>query len=138
LARFQLLGCNIVIGGDKDNTVVRDKFDPVTLPEFIILRTIHGGVDNVTDPVVVGHREVPPEAERERLALKYGEAIVAGLFPGAMAALPTEDASVPTDEEVEAGAKAARAARKTVRDGGGGGKEPPAKPKGGQLPDLTT
>lgn len=140
MARFQLIGCEIHIGGDRDNTVVKDKFDPVTLPEFVILRTIHGGIDHVHSAVCVGYRELNPETERERLALKYGEALVSGLFPGAMANLPTEDASLPTTEEIEAGAKAAKAARKVVREKAPD-KDPPAKtikgPGNEQLPDLT-
>lgn len=136
MARFQLIGCEINIGGDRENTVVKDKFDPITLPEFIILRTIHGGVDHVFNPVVVGHTDLSPEGERERLANKYGEAIVAGLFPGALAALPTEDTSLPTAEEVEAGSKAAKAARKSIREGKANPEKAPGK--GGQLPDLTS
>lgn len=115
MAKFQLLGCEICIGGDKDNTVVKDQFDPVTYPELLILKAMHDGDDGVRDVVAVGHVERDINAERERLSLKYGAALVAGLFPGALAALPLEDISVPTLEEVQAGASAAKEARKAVR-----------------------
>jgi hypothetical protein len=139
LALFQLIGCEVNLNGDRDNTVVRDQFDPVTFPELLLLQAIHGGADHVHSAVSVGHEERDINAERERLSLKYGANLVANLFPGALAALPLEDVSLPTLEEVQAGEAAAKAARKSVRD------KPKAKPKadpittpGGGLPDLTT
>lgn len=146
MALFQLLGCEINVGGDRDNTVVRDQFDPVTYPEFLILQAIHGGVDHVHDAVVVGEAELDPAAERERLALKYGAELAMGLFPGALAMLPLGDVSFPTLAEVQAGTKAATEARAAVR-----AKVKTTKPKEPQpepedepaptkpvLPDLTS
>jgi hypothetical protein len=137
VANFQLIGCEVCLGGDKDNTVVRDQFDPVTYPEYLILKALHDGEDGVRDAVAVGYVERDPNAERERLSLKYGAALVAGLFPGALAMLPAEDVSLPTLEEVEAGAKADREARKTVRSKTKG--KPASAPvgNGAALPDLT-
>lgn len=138
MARFQLLGATIHIGGDRDNTVVRDQFDPITFPEFVILRTLHGGADHVHSLVAHGHDERDPNNERERLALKYGEGIVSALFPGAMTGLPTEDPTIVTADELAAGETAAKAARTRVR------KATPAPepvsdpaPSKDKLPDLT-
>lgn len=143
MARFQLIGCEINIGGDRTQTVVKDAFDPVTFPEYIVLRALHGGAEHVHSAVAVGYREVDPAVERERLGLRYGEALVASLFPGAMTGLPTEDLTLATAEEVEAGKQAARAARAAVRKKQGAPDPvepaaPKAKPGKEALPDLTT
>lgn len=139
LANFQLLGVEINIGGDRDNTVVKDRFDPVTFPEYLVLQALHGGPDHVHSAVVVGHSERPSPVEKERLALKYGGDLVSALFPGAMATLPEGDVSIPTIEEVEAGNAASKEARKIVRKSAP--KAPIAQGGGlvgsGGLPDLT-
>jgi len=141
LANFQLLAVEINTGGDRDNTVVRDRFDPVTYPEYIVLQALHGGPDHVHGAVVVGHTARDGAAEKERLSLKYGGDLVANLFPGAMAMLPEGDVSIPTLEEVEAGDKAAKEARKIVRKSAKAAA--PAAPIAqgggliGGLPDLT-
>lgn len=143
MALFQLLGCEINIGGDRDNTVVRDQFDPVTFPEFLVLRALHGGADHVHSAVAVGERELNPEAEKERLSLKYGAALIGGLFPGAMAALPLGDQSIPTLDEVNAGNAAANAARAATRAASKKPKEkmekaaPPAAAAPAAFPDIT-
>lgn len=131
MALFQLLGCEINVGGDRDNTVVRDQFDPVTYPEYLVLQALHGGADHVHDAVVVGEADIDPAAERDRLALKYGADLAMGLFPGALAMLPLGDASLPTLAEVQAGKKAATEARATVRA------KAKTEPKAA-LPDLTS
>lgn len=140
MALFQLIGCEINLNGDRDNTVVRDQFDPITFPELLVLQALHGGPDHVHSAVAVGHVERDINAERERLALKYGAGLVSNLFPGALAALPLEDVSLPTLEEVQAGEAAAKAARKTVRDKPKAAAKPKADPitaPSGGLPDLT-
>ena len=115
MALFQMLGCEINIGGDRDNTVVKNQFDPVTYPEFLVLQAIHGGPDHVHSAVVVGEDERDPAAERDRLSLKYGAPLVMGLFPGALAMVPLGDASLPTLAEVKAGEAAASEARAKTR-----------------------
>lgn len=142
MALFQLLGCEINVGGDRDNTVVRDQFDPVTFPEYLVLRALHGGPDHVHSAVAVGERELNPDAEKERLALKYGAQLVGSLFPGAMAAMPLADPSIPTLDEVNAASAAANAARTAVRAASKKAKEkalpvPPNAPMAAAFPDIT-
>lgn len=115
MALIQMLGCEINIGGDRDNTVVKDQFDPVSYPEYLVLQAVHGGVDHVHGAVVVGEAELDPNAERERLSLKYGQQLVMGLFPGALAMMPVGDASLPTLDEVKAGEAASAEARAKTR-----------------------
>lgn len=110
-----MLGCEINIGGDRDNTVVKNQFEPVSYPEFLVLQAIHGGPDHVHSAVVVGEQDLDPAAERERLSLKYGASLVLGLFPGALAMMPLGDASLPTLDEVKAGEAAASEARAKTR-----------------------
>lgn len=110
-----MIGCEINVGADRGNTVVRDAFDPVTFPELLVLGAIHGGEDHVKKLVSFGYEERDAASERERLNLKYGSDIVSSLFPGAVQALPTENISIPTDEEISAGDIAAKTARASVR-----------------------
>ena len=137
MARFQLIACTINVGGDRDNTVVRDQFDPITIPEMLVLQAVHGGIEHVHTLAAVGYDERNPDAERERLELKYGKPLVGGLFPGAMSALPLEDVSIATLDEIDAGTKAAAAARKAVRNSGKTKAEPEPKTKP-VVPDLVS
>jgi len=137
VSKFQLLGAVIDIGSDRDNTVVRDKFDPITYPELLILRAIHGGEEHVHSVVAVGYAERENKHEIERLSIKYGERLVRGLFPGALTMLPLEDPAFPTEEEVVEGEHAAKQARSRVR--AKKAEDAPVVPKvtSGKMPDLT-
>jgi hypothetical protein len=99
MSKFQTLSVFINLGGDRDNVVHRIPEDPVTYPEMIVLRTIHGGEDHVYGLVEVGSVDRDDAVERERLALKYGK-IVSEVFPGAIMSLPAGDTSIPTLAEV--------------------------------------
>lgn len=135
MAKFQLIGCEINIGGDRDNTVVKDQFDPITYPEYIVLQALHGGADHVHSAVVVGEIETDAAVERERLEMKYGAGLIGTLFPGAMAALPFGDKALPSSDELEAGKQAAKKAQKAAREAKVETTiEAPKKPV---LPDLT-
>ena len=72
---------HIAIGGDPRNIMYRDEFAPVSWPEVDVLREIHGG-EAVTDvrPFV----DVPQGArqERNRLAMKYGDEVLATRWGG--------------------------------------------------------
>jgi hypothetical protein len=63
----------ISLGGDDRNIMTRDRFNPVSWPEIEIIRLMHGeqSVSEVSPFVRVNQA---PRAERERLALIYGEA----------------------------------------------------------------
>lgn len=69
------------VGGDRDNVAVLNEFNPVSWPEILLLQQVHGpdAVSDVEPFVVIeqGSRE-----ERQRLAEKYGEALVAHVFGG--------------------------------------------------------
>ena len=71
----------IHIGGDNNNIYYANEFDPVSWPEISILQQVHGG-DSVDTVVPFAEVEQSGPAERHRLALKYGEVIVAEVFGG--------------------------------------------------------
>jgi len=71
----------IHIGGDNNNIYFANEFDPVSWPEISILQLIHGG-DSVDTVVPFADVEQSGPAERHRLALKYGEEVVAEVFGG--------------------------------------------------------
>jgi hypothetical protein len=63
---------SIAIGGDSRNIMTRDEFNPVSWPEFDILRLLHGD-DAVADVVPFVRVSQTGRDERARLALIYGE-----------------------------------------------------------------
>lgn len=88
---FQLLSCDVALGGDILNVVARHQFNPVTYPEMLILKFIHGQ-DAVTNIVDVGATERDDADEGKRLSETYGDELVRGkLFPGAGTRLPNGD-----------------------------------------------
>ena len=90
MSRFQLLSADIALGGDILNVVARHAGIPVTYPELLILRYVHGegAVTNVFD---VGWVEREDADERQRLKETYGEKARDKLFPGAASPLPLGD-----------------------------------------------
>ena len=116
MALFQLIGCTINLGGDRNSVIVRSRYDnPVTYPELMILRFIHGGDEHVHHAMAVGEVEREHGAEFERLTRLYGDEVVVQMFPGGDRRLPTTDDLLPTDDEVFAGEAAAQAARSKAR-----------------------
>ena len=65
----------VLIAGDRDQTVFRDRFTPVSWPEVELLRTIHGD-DAVLTVKPFVRIEQSWRAERERLLLRYGKEYV--------------------------------------------------------------
>lgn len=89
--KFQLLSCDIALGGDILNVVSRHAFIPVTYPEMLVLKYLHGenAVTNIFD---VGYVEREERAEYARLVETYkSEVISEKLFPGAGTRLPHGD-----------------------------------------------
>ena len=72
------------------NVVARGASSPVTYPEMLLLRLIHGGSQWVTNIYDVGHVERDDAQERGRLVDLYGAKLVEGAFPG-LSALPNGD-----------------------------------------------
>lgn len=87
---MQLLSCEIVLGGDDKNTVVRGPSAPVTYPEMLVIAAIHGK-EHVRDIRYVGEDDRENAEERDRLARIYGEQVVARVFPGDHVPLPEGD-----------------------------------------------
>lgn len=88
MAKFQLLECHVAIGGDILNVVHRHAHTPVTFPELLVLRYVHGE-NSVTEVFEVGHIERDEAAEYARLCQVYDAAMIREkLFPGAAFRLP--------------------------------------------------
>lgn len=58
------------------------QFEPVSWPEVQVLMSLHGGEESVFDVKPITISETSPQAEKERLALKYTWAAVERVFPG--------------------------------------------------------
>lgn len=114
MAKFQSLAAFVALGGDNNNTVARGVDNPLTLPEVMILRVLHGGEAKVHGVVVVGEVERSDQDERQRLTMKYGNAQVNHVFPVAMA-LPLADEMLPHQDEVNAALQASNAALADAR-----------------------
>jgi hypothetical protein len=81
--QFQLLSADIALGGDITNVVARGPFNPITYPELIILRLVHGGAQWITHVYDCGHVEREDSEERGRLIDLYGAKLVNEVaFPG--------------------------------------------------------
>jgi hypothetical protein len=87
---FQLLACDVALGGDILNVVARHEFTPVTYPEMLVLRFIHGET-SVTNVFDVGYVDRAEGEEKKRLSETYGDALMKKLFPGAAVRLPCGD-----------------------------------------------
>lgn len=73
--------CKVAIAGDLRQIVERTPFNPVSWPEVEILRSLHGD-GSVTDVSVIAEFPQTAKDEKERLRLKYGNAILEDIFPG--------------------------------------------------------
>jgi hypothetical protein len=99
---MQIALAEILLNGNLQHSVVR----VVSVPEVMILRTLHGGdaVINVTD---ASSLERTNSEEIDRLKLFYGSDVFSKVFPGSMPKLPTSFAEI--NVEVAGGKKAAKA-----------------------------
>jgi hypothetical protein len=88
---FQLLSCDVAIGGDLLNIVARSEFEPVTFPELLLLQRLHGEVA-ITEIRQCGETEERAQAiERQRLREIYSPKIVDEMFPGYNVQMPVRD-----------------------------------------------
>jgi len=78
---MHLCTCEIAVGGDIRNTVIRSEFEPVSYPEIEILKFIHGA-GAVTDVAVCGEIDRDPGEEKAMLLQKYPAKAVETLYPG--------------------------------------------------------
>jgi hypothetical protein len=88
---FQLLQCEIALGGDILNVVARHSGIPITYPELLVLRYLHGqnAVNEIFD---AGAVERDDDYEMQRLTETYGyDTVRDKLFPGAGTRLPNGD-----------------------------------------------
>jgi hypothetical protein len=124
MAEFQLVSCHINLGGDRNSVIVKDRYNAVTFPEYLLLQVIHGGEEHVHHAVSVGWEERDSATEYDRLSDLYSEGLVRTVFPGPNKALPLGNEAMMTLEEREAGERARVAAQTRARQS-----RSPAKPK---------
>jgi hypothetical protein len=81
---MQTVTCEILIGGDMGNTVVKAG---ISVPEIVLLSALHG-VGSVTNMKLEGENVINNASELKRLSDIYGRDVVAKAFPGANPSLP--------------------------------------------------
>jgi hypothetical protein len=81
---MQTVTCEILIGGDMGNTVVKAG---ISVPEIVILTALHG-IGSVANMKLEGENAINNAAELKRLSDTYGRDIVTKAFPGANPTLP--------------------------------------------------
>jgi hypothetical protein len=131
---MQIIGCSIALGGDDGQIVVREAHNPVSYPELLILKSLHGD-ENVRDVVMLGEDDRDLDGERQRLLGIYGLAAVTTTFPVQHMPLPEGDPRL-AKKAAAAAAAAAKAAKEDPFDGGGSA--PPAAGARGSLADALT
>jgi len=94
MPEFQLVRCTIALGGDMGNTVVRNRFEPLTFPELLMAQFLHGE-EAVFDIHVVGVCEATNAEMLDRLRVLYREEYIQAVFPGNRPRLPMGDQSLP-------------------------------------------
>lgn len=115
MAVFQLVACQINVGGDRNSVIHRDRFEPLTYPEYLLMQVIHGGEEHVHHAMDCGEVERDMAAEYQRLEDTYGIDRVGQLFQGSLRQLPLANQAMQTFEEFEAGEAAAKGAKAKVR-----------------------
>lgn len=78
--RIQLVSGHVSPAGDQWTEIYRSPHDPLTWPEVLVLRTLHGD-DAVRGLRHAGETERTAKDERERLTRLYGS-VVQQVFPG--------------------------------------------------------
>lgn len=71
----------INIGGDNRNIMYRDEFSPISWPEVLVLREIHGS-DAVGEVIPFVEVKQTPRDERQRLLMKYPEEVLGAIWGG--------------------------------------------------------
>lgn len=131
----QLLIANIALQNDPRNVVHRGPTNPITLPESLVLRAVHGN-SALTEVAELRREDRDHKVELERLSRRYG-GIVGEVFPlvAGRAAIPGVDDDIPTVAEVSAGEEARTAARAGARKAPAKSKAKP-KPEAAPEPDT--
>jgi hypothetical protein len=122
---MHLCTCEIAVGGDIRNTVVKDEFDPVTYPETEVLKLIHGA-GAVSDVEVCGEVDRDPGEEKARLIRRYPGKSVEALFPGTKPPMETEMRGTKAPPKKKKKAPAKKRARE---DDGGFKADDPSTPE---------
>lgn len=91
---FQLLRCDIALGGDRDQVVRRHRGRPITFPELPVLQFLHGE-GAVTDVAVVGEFEASNDEVLDRLRVTYRGEVIKEVYPGTRPQLPLGDGTIP-------------------------------------------
>lgn len=81
---MQTVTCEILIGGDMGNTVVKAG---ISVPEIVLLTALHG-VGSVTNMKLEGENVCNNASELKRLSDIYGHQVMVKAFPGANPVLP--------------------------------------------------
>lgn len=86
---MKLYTCKLHVAGDIRSVSVKSERNPVSYPEVLILRAIHGD-DSVRDiePCLVEHVTRTEQNEPNYLAMRYGPGLVQQMFPGVRPQMP--------------------------------------------------
>jgi len=94
MPQYQLVRCEIALAGDRSNTVVRGRFNPITYPELMMAQYLHGE-EAVMDVHIVGTCDMTNEEMGQRLRLLYEDEYLKEMFPGARPRFPAGDPNLP-------------------------------------------
>lgn len=78
---MHFVSCMVRLAGESNMVVARTEFNPVSWPEVEVLRHIHGE-DAIVDVKVIAKVDQPAKAEKDRLSVIYGPAVLEDVFPG--------------------------------------------------------
>lgn len=113
MPKVQVLTGFVNIGGDRGNVAFRGNDAPMTYPEMLILRHIHGaegsGDDHVYGLEEIDRRDINISEERLRLMQTYGTDAVNAVIPTSIpdAMFPLKDDKIATADDVAAASAAA-------------------------------
>ena len=94
MPEFQLLRCEVALGGDIGNTVVRGRGNPIAYPELGIIQLIHGD-EAVWDIHVIGTCEMSNDQMLDRVKFIYRDEDVKAVYPGTKPRMPLGDPTLP-------------------------------------------
>jgi hypothetical protein len=98
---MQIVSCEVLLGGDLTNTVVKSN---VSIPELAVFSHIHG-IGSIQNIKVQGKDNRTSASERERLVSIFGEKVVSALFPGAVPTFPKRLSEIGLSDEDEPASK---------------------------------
>jgi hypothetical protein len=91
---FQLLRCDIALGGDNQQVVRRHRGRPIAFPELPVLQFLHGE-GAVTEVYVVGEFDATNDEVLDRLRVTYRGEVIKEVYPGTRPRLPLGDGTIP-------------------------------------------